>query len=171
MAVHGAASGFTLLELLIVIAVLGILLALGIGSFLRWRANAAALQGAQEFAQVVLNTRTGAKRANACWQLSLVAYSATNTQYQIKEYGTPTCPTGATPAPLRTRIYAMPAGTQLVRVTSTGTVSTTVSTINFTPPHGTSDAAPDSFQSRWAADTSILRTIRVTGVFGRVIVK
>jgi type IV pilus assembly protein PilA len=164
-------GGFTLLEILIVLAVLSTLLALGIGSYLRWRASSTALQGAQEFSQAVLNTRTGAKRANACWQLSLVAYTATNTQYQIKEYGTATCPTGATPAPLRTRVYTMPTGTQLVRVSSTGTVSTTSSTINFTPPYGTSDASPDSYQSRWTADTTIKRDIRVTGVFGKVIIK
>lgn len=163
------AGGVTLLEVLVVIAILGILLAVGVGSFARWRATSAVGQGAQEFTQAVRTTRSGAKRANACWQISLVAYSATNTQYQVKEYGGPACSTGATP--LRTRVYAAPAGTQLVRVDSAGTVSSTATPINFVPPYGTSDSAPDNFQVRWIANPAIRRDVRVTGIFGKVIVR
>lgn len=167
----GRADGFTLLELLVVIAILGILFTVGTVSFARWRATTAVTQGAQEFAQAVRATRSGAKRANACWQLSLVAFSATNTRYQVKEYAGSSCPAGAAPAPLRTRVYTAPAGTQLVRLDGAGTVSTTASTINFVPPYGSSDGAPDTFQVRWIANTAIKRDVRVTGIFGKAIVR
>ncbi|PNY80227.1 pilus assembly FimT family protein [Deinococcus koreensis] len=171
MGVAGAESGVTLIELLMVIAVVGILLAIGVANYARWRATSAVMQGAQEFTQAVRTTRSGAKRANACWQISLMASSASNTQYQVKEYSGSSCPTGTTPAPTRTRVYDMPAGTQLIRVDGAGALSTTASVINFVPPYATSDSVPDNFQSRWIANTSIKRDIRVTGLFGKVIVR
>ncbi|WP_295817548.1 Tfp pilus assembly protein FimT/FimU [uncultured Deinococcus sp.] len=163
-------AGVTLIELLIVIAILGILLALGMVNYARWRASSAVMQGAQEFAQAVRTTRSGAKRANACWQIAPVSFTASNTEYHVREYSGPTCPATAATL-LRTRTFSMPPGTLLVRVSAAGTVSTTPSTINFVPPYGSTDGAADTFRVQWASDPSISRTVRVTGVFGKVILR
>ncbi|WP_034385475.1 Tfp pilus assembly protein FimT/FimU [Deinococcus sp. YIM 77859] len=156
-------QGFTLTELLTVMAIIGILIAVGIAHYARWRASSAVLQGAQEFGQAVAATRTGAKRANACWQISLVSTAASNTQYQVKEYSGPICSTTAGTL-IRTRTYTLPPGTTL-------TLSTGASSMNFTPPYGTTDGAPDTFVVRWAANTDLARTVRVTSIFGKVIIK
>lgn len=155
--------GFTLIELLLVLAIIGILIAVGLANYGRWRASSAVMQGAQEFGQAVAGTRTGAKRANACWQISLVSTAASNTQYQVKEYSGPVCSTKAGTL-MRTRTYTMPPGTTL-------TLSTGISSINFTPPYGTTDGAPDTFMVQWAANTALARTVRVTSIFGKVIIK
>lgn len=162
--------GFTLIEILIVIAIIGILASIGIVNYTRWRASTAVMEGAQQFAQAVSRTRTEAKRANACRQLSLVAYTDTNAQYQVKEYSGPDCPT-TTATLLRTRTYTMPPGTRIVRTNSSGAVSTAAAPINFKPPYGTTDSSPDNFEVRWNASTTISRKLRVTSIFGKVVIQ
>ena len=163
------ARGFTLIELLIVIAIIGILAAIGMVNYTRWRASSAVMEGAQQFAQAVNSTRTGAKRANACWQIvvtpSSSTASSTNTQYQIKEYAD-ACPlpSSTTPLPNKTRTFSMPPGTRLVHVGGASTVS-------FRPPYGTADSSPDRFEVRWASDTELKKEVRLTGIFSRVIIK
>lgn len=159
------ADGFTLIELLIVIAIIGILAAIGMVNYARWRASSAVMEGAQQFAQAVGAARTGAKRANACWQIGVVATTATNTQYQIKQYAA-ACPASgsSTPTPTQTRTYAMPAGTRLV-------YSSGSSTVSFRPPYGTADSSPDEFKVQWSNNTAIEKNVRLTGIFGKVIIK
>lgn len=158
-------NGFTLIEMLLVIAIIGILAAIGLVNYARWRASSAVMEGAQQFAQAVNTARTGAKKANACWQIGVVATTATNTQYQIKQYAA-ACPASSstTPAATQTRTYSMPAGTRLV-------YSSGSSTISFRPPYGTADSSPDEFKVRWASNTAIERNVRLTGIFGKVIIK
>lgn len=157
--------GFTLIELLIVIAIIGILAAIGMVNYARWRASSAVMEGAVQFAQAVGATRTGAKKTNACWQIGLVATTATNTQYQIKQYAA-ACPApgSSTPAPTQTHTYSMPAGTRLV-------YSSGASTISFRPPYGTADSSPDEFKVQWASNTALERNVRLTSIFGKVIIK
>ncbi|WP_234009063.1 hypothetical protein [Deinococcus sp. NW-56] len=151
--------------MLLVIAIIGILAAIGMVNYARWRASSAVMEGAQQFAQAVNAARTGAKKANACWQIGVLNTTATNTQYQIKEYAA-ACPAAgsSTPAPTQTRTYTMPAGTQLAH--SSGS-----STISFRPPYGTADSSPDEFKVRWANNTAIERNVRLTGIFGKVVIK
>ncbi len=163
-------QGFTLIEVLIVIAIIGILAAIGIVNLSRWRATSAVMEGAQQFAQAVSKTRTEAKRTNACRQISLAAYTDSNTQYQVKEYSGAECSTATGTVP-PTRTYTMPPGTRLVRTNSTGAVSTTAVLISFRPPYGTTDSSPDNFEVRWTANTDIRRTLRITSIFGKVVIK
>ena len=162
------ARGFTLIELLIVIAIIGILAAIGMVNYTRWRASSSVMEGAQQFAQAVNSTRTGAKRANACWQIvvtpSSSTSSSTNTQYQVREYADACPSSSSTPAATQTRTYSMPPGTRLVHIGGAATVS-------FRPPYGTADSSPDEFEVRWASNAAILKQVRLTGIFGKVIVK
>jgi len=158
-------QGFTLIELLIVIAIIGILAAIGMVNYTRWRASSTVMEGAQQFAQAINATRTGAKRANACWQISVTPSSSTNRQYQIKEYAS-ACPlpSTSTPAPFKTRTYSMPSGAVLVHISG-------ASTISFRPPYGTADSSPDQFEVQWASNIDINKKVRLTGIFGKVVVK
>lgn len=153
------AQGFTLIELLIVIAMVGILAAVGITSYARWRATSTVMDGAQQFAQAVNRTRTGAKQANACWRIAL---GPANNQYQVTKFTGPVCTTtGGT-----SQTYSMPTGATLA--VDTGF---TVSSMGFNPPFGTTDTIANQFVVAWSANSSITRTVRVTGIFGKVIVR
>lgn len=164
------AHGFTLIELLIVIAIIGILAAIGMANYTRWRASSAVLEGAQQFAQAVNSTRTGAKRANACWQISLVSTATTNTQYQVKQYSGSSCPSTTTTL-LSTRTYTLPAGTRLFPSDTAGNPVTTSDPVEFTPPYSTTDSSPNTYTVRWANNTDIRRTVRITSIMGKVVVK
>ncbi|MFC4427724.1 Tfp pilus assembly protein FimT/FimU [Deinococcus navajonensis] len=163
---HG---GFTLIEVLVVVAIVGILAGIGLVNYSRWRASSTVMDGAQQFAQAINAVRTGVKKANACWQLSLGSTSASNMQYQVRRYSTPTCP--ATAVPLQTQLYTLPGGTRLVLLDASGAPTSTDRPINFVPPYGTTDASPNTYAVRWAANTDIQRKVRVTSVLGKVIVK
>ncbi|MFC4638985.1 pilus assembly FimT family protein [Deinococcus hohokamensis] len=161
--------GMTLLEVLVVLAILGVLAGLGLVNYGRWRASTTVMDGAQQLAQTINTVRTGVKKANACWQLSLVSTSTSNTQFQVKRYSTPSCP--ATGVPVQTRVYDLPAGTRLVLLDAVGAPTSTDRPVEFVPPYGTTGAAPNTYAVRWASDTGIQRKVRVTSVLGKVIVK
>lgn len=163
-------QGFTLTELLVVIAIIGILAAVGMANLTRWRASSAVMDGAQQFAQAIAATRTGAKRANSCWQISLVSTATSNTQYQVKQYSGPSCPS-TTATLLSTRTYTLPSGTRLFPVDTAGNPITTSSPVNFTPPYSTTDSSPNTYAVNWATNTSIKRTVRITSILGKVVVK
>lgn len=149
-------EGFTLLELLVVIGILSILLAVGFGGYTRWHAVNKVMQGAQEFGQVVTTSRLGAKRANACWQVKV----SSSTQYTVKKFGGSSC----AGAPLDTTTYDLPSGTQIQLTSGTND-------LGFVPPYGTTDATAAEFTVRWASHPAWQRTVRVTGVMGKVIIR
>lgn len=152
-------QGFTLIELLIVIAVIGILAAIGLINYARWRATSSVQQGVQVFTQVLTKTRTEAKRLNVCQKVSLPVTSAA-TSLSVTRYSGSSC-TGTASTPVS---YTMPSNVTITLISSTNAVS-------FQPPYGTTDAIDKTFDVTWASDTSIKRAMRVTGVFGKVIVK
>ncbi|GGR98058.1 pilus assembly FimT family protein [Deinococcus sedimenti] len=152
------AAGFTLLELLIVIAIVGILAAVGFGGFQRWRASSAVLEGTQVFTQAVGAARTGAKRLNACQDVSLTVGTA-SPSLTLKTYATSAC--SGTPT---TRVLPLPAGVQ-------ASLSSGVNSLQFRAPYGSTDAAAAEFTVFWAATPGVQRTVRVTGIFGKVIVQ
>lgn len=153
-------EGFTLIELLIVIAIIGIILAIGLANYGRWRAGVAVMDGAQQFAQAISSTRTGAKRANVCWQIALPDAKKTDSEtYLVTQYPGTTCTGTGT-----TRTYNMPPGTTL-------TLTSATNGINFKPPYGTADSSPDTFEVKWASNPSIMRKVRVTSIFGKVVIK
>lgn len=157
-------QGFSLIEALIVLAIVGILATVTIGSYARWRASSTVLDAAQQFAQAVATTRTGAKRANTCWQIRLSAPLSSATSYEVRRFPHHAC----TGTPAQEQIYALPPGTmiRLTGVTSTGT-----NNVNFIPPYATTDPAPNTYVVQWRANPSIQRTVRVTSILGKVVVK
>lgn len=149
-------AGFTLLELLVVIGILGILMAVGFTGYARWHAVNKVMQGAQEFGQVVTTSRLGAKRANACWQVKV----SSSTQYTVKKFGGSSC----VGSPLNSTTYDLPSGTRIQLVSGTND-------LGFVPPYGTTDATAAEFMVQWASHPAWQRTVRVTGVMGKVIIR
>ncbi|AFZ67479.1 pilus assembly FimT family protein [Deinococcus peraridilitoris] len=141
-------AAFTLQELLIVLAVVGILLALGVPNYLRWRASVSVMQGAQQLAHELGRQRGEVRRLGERRAVSVAA--------------------GAHPSfragdPSFWRIYDLPAGVEVV--------SATTKTLYFVPPYGTTDASAETFVVRWSRDASLRRTVRVTSVLGKVVLK
>jgi len=145
-------SGFTLLEILVVLAVVGVLLGLATPSYLRWRANSITNEAALQFASDIERTRTEAKRRNTRMRIELASGTAAKGYLRID------LTSGA-----RTSI-SLPRGVRLERLGESMGAT-------FFPPYGTTDAPLRSFAVRWHNDAAITRTIRVVGVTGKVIVQ
>jgi prepilin-type N-terminal cleavage/methylation domain-containing protein len=142
-------SGFTLLEGLVVLAVLGILLAIATPSYLRWQANTVTNEAALQFARDIERTRTEAKRLNTPMRIEL----ASDNSYRRINVAS-----GATTS------ISLPPGVRLVGLGASMGAT-------FSPPYGTTDAPLRSFAVSWRNDASIERTVRVVGVTGKVIVQ
>ncbi|MDP9764285.1 pilus assembly FimT family protein [Deinococcus enclensis] len=153
-------QGFTLIEVLVVIAILGILMAVGISNYARWRANSAVMEGAQQFARDVDRTRTSAKRENACWQIKLTS-SSNSTSYQLLRFTNTDCSGTAN----RTQTRSLPTGTRL------SFLSGQPEYINFFPPYGTTDSAPNRYEIKWAANSLIKRAVHVSSILGKTVIK
>jgi len=153
-------QGFTLIEVLVVITILGILMALGFGSYTRWRASSAVIEGAQQFARDVDRTRTSAKRENACWQIKLTTSSDSST-YQLLSFTNSDCTGTAS----RTQNRTLPTGTRL------SFLSGNPEYINFFPPYGTTDSANNKYEVKWAANSLIKRAVHVSSILGKTVIK
>jgi len=145
-------SGFTLLEGLVVLAVLGVLMVLATPSYLRWRANTVTNEAALQFARDIERTRTEAKRRNTPMRIELASDTAAQGYLRIDLVS------GA-----RTSI-SLPPGVRLERLGASRGAT-------FSPPYGTTDAPLRSFAVNWQNDASIVRTVRIVGVTGKVIVQ
>ena len=161
MIIRESAQGFSLVEMLVVIAILGILMALGFGSYTRWRASSAVMEGAQQFARDIDRTRTSAKRENTCWLIQPTSFTAEVTTYQIQKFANGVCTGTASSTQTRT----LPAGTQLRYVSGSPMY------VNFTPPYGTTDAAPNEYTVSWKNNTAIQRSVRVTSIMGKTVIR
>ncbi|GGK30721.1 hypothetical protein GCM10008955_25660 [Deinococcus malanensis] len=156
--------GFSLIEALIVMAIVGTLAAVAIGSYARWRASSTVMEAAQQFSQAVTTTRTGAKSTNTCWQIRLSAPLASATSYEIRHFPDETC----TGTPTQEQTHALPRGT-VIRLTGASSAGT--NNVNFAPPYATTDPAPNTYLVQWSAAPSIRRTVRITSILGKVVVK
>jgi prepilin-type N-terminal cleavage/methylation domain-containing protein len=136
-------QGFSMIEMLVVIAVLGILMAIATPNYRRWRANVEVKQITEQFVQEINKQRSEAKRTNTTRDIGFGINS------YISEGGT---------------IVSMPSSIIFEAVHSTASLS-------FHSPYGTSNEPLRTFKFRWANDPSIERTVRVVGVMARVIVQ
>lgn len=148
-------SGFTIIEFLIVIAMIGILAGIGIPNYLTWRANTITREAAQQFARDVDRLRTEAKRENTMKTISVAEGGGTTYNWiDGDETGTVE------------RTISLPAGTTI-------TPQGTTTSFTFRPPYGTIVAVPSRFDYviQWQSDPSIRRTVRVLAIMGKVIVQ
>ena len=144
-------AGFTLLEMLVVMAIIGIIVAVGLPSFRTWQLRTVIENAAQQFARDIDNQRIEAKRLNTSQVIRVVNLSS----YKV---GTVT--------------KTMPPGTTVV-LNNTATMP---NPLRFDPPYGTTVSnPPSSILPRYTigstADSSIFRTVSVVSLLGKVIVK
>lgn len=140
-------AAFTLLEVLVVLTILAILLALGVPSYARWRASLTVQEAAQQFARDIDRTRTEAKR-----------YNDTRTIAIPPEGGTSYTRSGSS--------ILLPPGTRIALAPDF-----TNAAIAFFPPYGTADILAHQFEVSSTTYPSITRTVRVTSLFGQVVIK
>lgn len=149
-------GGVTLVELLVVLAVLGILLGIATPGYLAWRNSVMIQEAQQAIVAALARERSEAKRMNEARRLNFTATGATVTRY------TPTAVAG--------RAYTWPHGV---------TVSTSTAGVVFVPPYG---EAREVSGSGWGSSPpasfglSVMRggksrDVRVVGVFGKAVVK
>ena len=144
--------GFSLLELLIVLAILGLLLGLGFPSFLRWRAQAELDEAARALAQAFQYARAEAKRANAerCVRVWREGFAI-----------------GANCDTLSASTHRF----SQVEVSESNYSSFPHLDVTFKPPYGTTDAPLKKFTLRHTRYSQLTRNVHVIGVIGKVVVR
>lgn len=153
----GSEQGFTLLELLVVLAILGILLGIGLPSYLKTMQRQQVAQAAQQLAQDIEATRADAKRLDACATIRIPSSGAT---YSVDSYPDKTC--SGTPY---TRTLTLPAGTQL-------TLKSTSTLARFTPPYGVNATGlPVDIDVTASGNVATVKHLRITGVLGTVVIQ
>lgn len=140
-------SAFTLLELLIVLAILAILLPLALNWVGRYTAVQQVRQAQQEFVQILNRARSQARRTSTDWSVEIQADKKT---IKLKQ--------GVTDVDT----LVLPSGAQI-----SGSTPTT-SSIVFTAPFGRKDAVDVGFslQPTWAIVTA---KVNIIGVIGKVV--
>lgn len=147
-------KGFSIIELIIVVAMISVLIGIATPSYLEWRANTIATEAAQQLARDILGQRTEAKRENATRRVSATVNNTTYTLESLDEDGNVT----------DTQVISLPNGTLIAAVPS-------VLPVVFSPPYGTITEPVSTFTVAWASDPSIDRDVNVVGVMGKVVIQ
>jgi len=153
------ARAFTLPELLIAVAIIGVTLAVGLPFLFEWRARESVRQTATQFAVAVAQARADAKRLGTC-----VRVEATGGAYAQRFYPSVTC----AGAPTRIRTFTPAPGTT---VTTDPAFPNARTGVTFRAPFGTTDAVPRQFVVASTRYARVRQVVRVTGVFGRAVLK
>jgi len=153
--------GYTFLELLIVIAILAVLLAVGYNGYrkVRWRAEVR--EGIALLASTLRDARSLAQRYNvtarvefpAPRKFSLKAEDSSGNTYREYQRGIP---------PYLELHYT--------KNTKTWKLATALGKVSYTPPFGETGAGSTLFRVRHVRDTKIAACLRIVGVTGKVVV-
>lgn len=141
-------EGFSMIEIIIILAVLGIFLGVGTPSYLRWRAETQVQQAATQIAQSLEQQRSAAKRNNEAREVRF----SSGDQFRVAD-----------------RDYTLPQGVSLVLAEPV--------TVTYFPPYGArtaggAEVAPnEAVELRWHGNDSIRRVVRVVGVMGKTVIK
>lgn len=147
-------QGFTLIEMLAVITILGIVMAVAAPPYLRYLQSLTVQQAAQQFARDADQARSQAKQTNTCRVFSYV----NATTYSVASYTTPNCSGTAT-----TQVTTMPTTTVL-------TLRSTQASAMFVPPYGiNSTGTPLDVTVASTAGTTTTAALRITGIMGSVV--
>ncbi|WP_117236681.1 GspH/FimT family protein [Thermus sediminis] len=144
--------GLSLLELLIVLAVLGLLAGLGTPNLLRFRAQAELDEAARSLAQAFQYARTEAKRTNSprCVRVWREGFAVGGECANLN-------------APTQRLSQAIVDGTNHRNFPPLD--------VAFHPPYGTTDAPLKKFTLKHARYPGLMRNVHVIGVTGRVVVR
>jgi prepilin-type N-terminal cleavage/methylation domain-containing protein len=144
--------GLSLLELLIALAVLGLLLGLGVPNFLRWRAQAEVDEAARSLAQAFQYARAEAKRANTnrCVRVWRDGFAAGESCADLS-------------APTQ--------GFSRAQVSGSNYASFPHLDVVFRPPYGTTDAPLKELTLQHTRYPDLTRNVHVIGVIGKVVVR
>lgn len=144
--------GLSLLELLIALAVLGLLLGLGVPNLLRWRAQAEVDEAARSLAQAFQYARAEAKRTNAnrCVRVWRDGFSAGES-----------CADLSAPTQRFSR----------VQISGSNYASFPPLDVVFQRPYGTTDAPLKKLTLQHTRYPDLTRSVHVIGVIGKVVVR
>lgn len=144
--IKNSASGFTLLELLIVTAIVGVVIAASLGQYQNFRIRSVVQEAAQQIATDLETERFASQRFNE--ERGLVVDTTNPYQYSLN---------GIT--------KYMPKGIELTKAGRSKSVT-------FYPPYGTTGAAERTFLVSWKnRPERYYRFVRVVGVTGKVIIQ
>lgn len=152
-------SGFTLIEILLVIAIIGILLALGIPSYLNWIAASETQRDAQTLVREIQQARTLAKRGTA-QRLTTTANSNVVT---------------ITPVEFVSSAWSAVSGASVRTIALERANVGTARTLVFTPPYGAMDTTvsttPQTFTLTSTRRNTTTRTVDVISLMGKAVIR
>ena len=145
-------AGFTFLEMLVVLTIIGILMAVGFPNLTTWQIRSTVDNAAQQFARDIDRQRIETKRLNASKVINVI-----NSSSYV--------------AGTETRI--MPPGTTVVLNASTMSNPLTFYPPygTFYPPYGTTEPIAPIYTIRSTRNSSIFRTVRIVSLLGKVVVQ
>ncbi|MFC4636734.1 Tfp pilus assembly protein FimT/FimU [Deinococcus hohokamensis] len=147
-------QGFTMVELLVVIGIIGILSAIAVPSYIGWLARVEAQSAANTLAQQMQRARTEAKRGTA-QKITTTAGSKTITLTPVERVA------GAWVA----------TGSGVRTTTLEGATIQTTADLVFMPPYGSVEVGtvPQAYSVQSVRRTAISRSIRVISLMGKVV--
>jgi type IV fimbrial biogenesis protein FimT len=148
-------GGFTLIEIMISVAIVGILLMVGIPSFTKWIADQRARTAAEAMLNGMQSARNEAVRRNQCVQITVSAYTAW-TIATCAEHETPIMSRGAIDDP-KIESVSLPASSNTVSFSGLGRV------LPKNPWDGSSPLTQIEFENKAYSGSRKMRVMIPTG--------
>ena len=161
-------SGFTLLEILIVLAIIGIVAALGAPVYFRYIYTQELVQSQQILIQQINAGRTGARKNSQTYWVEWQNNTSGGTVDTTRKFDTTTAYTAGVDT---LKSLNISKNVQLLgqTINSTTGASTPITRVTYTPPYGRSDVINTVFTLTHVNLPGVIYTVRVMGVMGKVI--